>query len=96
MLIVIIESYEPLEFGKRRSTSTKVLTDELYTPDEVDVKWYARMKTELKERQNRRIKEGTMVETEFKVRVRCSSCEIGTTRWEIQKKRRCGQTDVSS
>ncbi|KFY03123.1 hypothetical protein V490_00270, partial [Pseudogymnoascus sp. VKM F-3557] len=62
----ILESYEPLEFGKRRSTSTKVLTDELYTPDEVDVKWYARIKSELKERQNRRIKEGTMVETEFK------------------------------
>lgn len=41
------------------------------------------MKLERKEKENIRIKEGTMVKTEFKVRIRCSSCEKGI-RWETQ------------
>lgn len=91
MLIVIIAmSYEPPELLERRSTNTlKEPTDDLQAPDKVDdrarlPKWYARMKLERKEREEMRIKEGTMVETKFKVRIQCSSCE--RIRWECQKR----------
>ena len=74
-------------------------TYELYTPDEVDGGLYARVKLERKEREEMKIQEGTMVETEFKVRIRCTDCSLG-----IPQKRRCdgcrmrttcGQTNVS-
>ncbi|KFY63874.1 hypothetical protein V496_03612 [Pseudogymnoascus sp. VKM F-4515 (FW-2607)] len=51
---------------RRRSTNTKMPTYELYTPDEVDGGLYARVKLERKEREEMKIQEGTMVETEFK------------------------------
>ncbi|OBT42483.1 hypothetical protein VE00_07929 [Pseudogymnoascus sp. WSF 3629] len=65
-------SYEPPELLERRSTNTlKEPTDDLQAPDKVDdrarlPKWYARTKFERKERDEMRIKEGTMVETKFK------------------------------